>query len=248
MTRARTAVLLAVLSAAPHVAGQAPAERDPRFSAFATGAYGAGTVDFTAARRFTEFLEPGQVDSEHTGQAGASFEIGLAYSFSRTVSVYAAFGAQVRDGEAAWRASFPHPLFFNRPRQVEATVGGLEYEETLGHLDLMVGGGSGSLRFAVFAGPSLIGVKAEVLDTLPYSHTYPYDAVQVTSTPTLKPSASGFGFNAGGRVDWRLGRRFALGAQARFSRASVELKPTGGEAVKLDAGGLAAGLGLRLWF
>ena len=58
------------------------------------------------------------------------------------------------------------------------------------------------------------------------------------------------GFNVGGRLDYRFGHsgRFGLGVQLRYSSAKAKLKASETGTVNVDAGGLQAGAGARLYF
>jgi opacity protein-like surface antigen len=100
----------------------------------------------------------------------------------------------------------------------------------------------------VFAGPTWTSLRAGLLSDVQYTQSYPYDTVTVTGAPVAEKSASKVGFNVGAGVDYRAGARVGLGAQVRWSRATVTLVPATGASVELDAGGLRVGVGGRLFF
>jgi hypothetical protein len=115
------------------------------------------------------------------------------------------------------------------------------------HTDVVVSGRSGSLRFAGFAGASFFKVKADLLERIQFTQTYPYDTVQVTGTPAQKAEDSPVGWNVGASLDYAFSPHFGLGIQGRFSGASAELA-AGQNKIKVDAGGLDVAFGVRIYF
>jgi uncharacterized protein YraI len=220
----------------------------PRFKLDLDGAFAAPSAGFQESRTITEFAEDGVINTDYKGKAGPGFEVGLQWRFARHVGVNAAFGLVNRDEDASFDARLPHPLFFNRDREVSGTLDGYKLTETAVHLGLVLTGTGGSLDYAVFAGPSWIKVESDILDRIQYSHTYPYDTVTVTGTPAKTVNDNPLGFHVGGSLDFRLGERFGLGVKVRYSLAKAKLVPVTGEQVDVDAGGLNVTGGIRLFF
>lgn len=233
---ALTAVLLTAASAG---AGEA--------RVFLSGLYNLSSLKYSDSRTFTEFTEPGALDTAYEAKAGPGFEAGLQYNFIKRLGLAASFTSVARDASGSYAASLPHPLYLDRPRKVSGEVSGLDYRETAVHADVVVSGRSGSLRFGAFAGPSFFNVKADVLERIQYDQTYPYDTVQVTGTPLLKAEDRPTGWNAGASLDYGLGSHFGLGIQGRWSAAKAELA-AGQTRVKVDAGGLDLAFGVRIYF
>jgi hypothetical protein len=215
---------------------------------FLNGLYNVSPVDYSSSRTFTEFTEQGSLAVSYKAKAGPGVEGGFQYGFTRRLGAAVSFARVARDATATYSASLPHPLYLDRDRQAEGEASGLASSETAIHVDLVIRGGSGSLRYGAFAGPSFFQVKADVLDRVQYEHTYPYDTVRVTGTPVLEADDSPIGFNVGVSADYMLGSRAAVGAQARFSRASAKLAAGESGQVKVDVGGLDVGVGLRIYF
>jgi hypothetical protein len=252
MNRAAASVLTAasLLAASP---GRLFAQSDDpwaasRFRFLVNGAFEPASLDYSEQRKFTEFVEESRIDAQYKDKAGPGFDLGLQFNFNRRVGVSASYSLVSRKGTGTYAADLPHPLYFNQFRKVSGNLSGLEYRENAGHLDLVGNLGSGKLGLAVFAGATLFSVQADLVDTIQYTHTYPYDAVTITGVPTKKVKDSPVGFNAGVRFDYKLGKTFGLGAQVRFSRATVKLVPTQGNSLDFEAGGLQAGAGLRVAF
>jgi opacity protein-like surface antigen len=220
----------------------------PKFKIELDGAFGAAASAFNESRTYREFAEDGVINTDYKGKAGPGFEVGLQYRFTRSIGVNAAFGLLNRDEDATFDAQLPHPLYFNRDREASGALTGYKYKETAFHLGLVVTGGQGTLSYSLFAGPSFIKVESDVLDTLQYSHSYPYDTVTVTATPAKTVDDNPIGFHVGGGLDFRLGNSFGLGTKVRFARAKAKIVPVEGEQLEIDAGGLSVTAGLRLFF
>ena len=243
-TKLTLAALL--LSAAGSVA---PASAAERARIFLNGAFDTGSLDFAQSRTFKEFAEEGKIDTAYSAGTGIGFEVGLHWRFNRRLGVMASVATVGRDGSASVSASLPHPLYLAKPRQATATQEGLSYRETTIHVDFVYAIPSGkSLEFLLFAGPSFVGAKSDLVTQLNYRQSYPYDEVSVTGVALGEASDNVVGFNIGGGLDYRLGKRFGLGAQVRFTTASVKLVPPAAPTISIDAGGFQAAVGVRIFF
>lgn len=233
--------LLALAAPAAHAA-------DGRFTVSAYGVFAPPSVDYTTARTFDAFAEEGSIDTDYEAGKGPGGELGLTFRFARRFGVSLAGSTVSRDTTASYSVSVPHPLFLNRPRTAEGTLD-VDYSEKAGHLDLVYLGGSGSLDFALFAGPSFVSVSADLLGEPIYSQAYPFDEITVTNVQPLSAEKSGVGFNVGASLTYRFSKSVGFGVQGRFTRASLELvRDAGDDPVSLDAGGLQVGAGFRFSF
>src|SRR5258708_29102480 len=103
----------------------------------------------------------------------------------------------------------------------------MPYPGTAGHPALVFAPASGKhLEASLFAGVSLIKVRADLIDHIEYSQIYPYDTVTAVSAPSATFLDNPFGFNLGASLEGRLTEHVALGAQGRFSRAKARLHPS----------------------
>lgn len=178
------------------------------------------------------------------------------FRFARHVGVALAFQRSSQTGSAEITASVPHPFLFGQPRQVAGRADKLDYSERAFHVDLVALATRGRLALRGFAGVSFFSVRGELIRKIAYTSAYPFDTAAFDSAVVVQSEGSAAGFNLGAGVDLNLGRRFALGAQARFSRASVALSASAaavGPSVSLDpaevdAGGFAATAGVRVRF
>jgi opacity protein-like surface antigen len=212
------------------------------------GGFARGSASFTQTRTFLEFAEEGRIESRYRQDPGPGFEAGALWRFRRRLGVSAAVSIARRREAGSFSASLPHPFFFGAPRLAAGDFAGRAQRETAVHAGLAVLGGAGRLQWTAFAGPSLIGIRTDLVRTVEYTHAYPYDTVRVTETPFASASGRALGFHVGGGLAWQAARHVAIATQMRFSRARVELEPSSDESLELGAGGASFTGGVRLDF
>ena len=244
------AFALAAATPAFDAYGDEPAPSPPpgRVRVWIHGGLVPGASDFTGTQTFTEFAEQGRIESQYREDPGPAFEIGLGLRLRRRLGLTAAGSLARRDGAGTFAATLPHPLYFGAFRPAAGDFRGASRSEGAVHLDLALRGRAGRLQWTAFAGPSLIRVSADLVQRVEYTQAYPFDTVTVTGTSFATTRDHAFGFNLGAGLDWPVARHVAIGAQVRFSRATVSLEPTADDRVEIDAGGVALTGGLRLDF
>ena len=242
------AFVVAVSCASAGADSAAPADAPGPFRFSLHGGFVPGSPRFSGTRTFTEFAEQGRIESQYKEDPGPGFEASLAWKFRRRLGVSAAVSFDRRREAGSFAATLPHPLYFGVPRRTAGDFRGGTQRETAVHLDLAFLGGSGRLQWSAFAGPSLIGVKADLVQRVAYTQAYPFDTVTVTGTSFERASGHAVGFNLGAGLDWQVARHAAIGTQVRFSRATASLKPTADDRVDVHGGGAHVTAGLRLDF
>jgi opacity protein-like surface antigen len=206
-------------------------------------------LEFSESRTFTEFSEEGSLDVDNSYDLGFGGEIGLRYFFTQHLGAEAVFSYTTRNGSADYTGSFPHPLFFERPRVVTDTVDDLTHEESTIHVNVVYGGESGKVGYALFGGASFfVQVKPSLIGQPQYSHSFPYDTLTITSVPVLSESEKKVGFNVGGEIEYRFSEKVGGALAVRYSRASVDFAVDETNSVKVDAGGVFVSLGVRVRF
>lgn len=209
------------------------------------------SLDYSSVSTPLAYAEPSTIRASY--EAGTGFGPGAALQVSlyRGLGLLAGYSHVTRDGSGTVEVSRPHPLYLNRPRTATAELSGYGYTESAIDLDLAFARSAGSLDWALFAGVTLFSVEADLLGAPTFDEQYPYDELEVASTPAHAVDESATGFNVGGRLDYRFGssRRFGLGITARYGSASVGLV-AGADAseTSLDLGGLSVGGGVRIYF
>jgi hypothetical protein len=237
------------LSVAPvHAADPSPPPAVGSVRLYVQAGFVPGSSTFSETRTFTEFAEQGHIDSRYTEDPGPAFEAALAWRLSRRLGVVAAVSILRRKEGGSFAAALPHPLYFGAPRAAAGDFSGRREGETSVHLDLAWMGGSRRVQWMALAGPSLIGVDADLVSSVQYTQAYPYDSVTVTGTPFAATRGHALGFNVGAGLDVQLAPHFALATLARLSRATVPLQATTDDRVRVTGGGAALQAGLRLDF
>jgi hypothetical protein len=186
--------LAALTLAAPGRADAQTADPPGRVRLWLHGGFVPGASDFTGTQTFTEFAEQGRIDAQYHQDAGPVFEIGLGLRLRRRLGLTAAGSFGRRDGTGSFTATLPHPLYFGAFRPASGAIRGTSQREKALHLDLALLGGSSRLQWSAFAGPSLIAVRAELVQRIEYTQAYPFDTVTVTimrSGSTWAPASTG---------------------------------------------------------
>ncbi|MCX6549695.1 MAG: outer membrane beta-barrel protein [Acidobacteria bacterium] len=151
--------------------------------------------------------------------------------------------------DVAVEASLPHPFFFNRPREVSGTASGLTRRETMAAVEVSwLVPLSRRMDMSLFAGPAFFNVRQDMVTTVQFTETYPYDTATFAGVESEEVSRSVTGFTVGADVSYLFSKNFGLGGQFRFSRASTTLTPSGGQSTAVDLGGAQVGGGIRIRF
>jgi hypothetical protein len=152
------------------------------------------------------------------------------------------------DTDAGVTASVPHPFFFRQPRNIEGTTPATR-REVAGHIEAVYLLPGARLDVMIFGGPSLFSVRQTLVTDVVYSESFPFDTATFSSAQTAtSTSKTAIGFNVGVDVTWKFSRTVGVGGMARFARGQATLNATNNAAMKVDAGGLLAGGGIRLAF
>lgn len=197
----------------------------------------------------TLYLEDALISNTFDLSGGASFDVGGWYKVTETLWAGVSFSSISRKTDGEIEAQLPHPFLFNRPRDTAGTVADLESRETGLHFGVMyVRPLMDKLDLGIFGGVSRLGVSQELITNIEIDEAYPYDTAAISDADVVKATGSAIGFNVGVDVTYRLTEMFGVGGLIRFARGSVTLEPEPGEEVEMDAGGLTAGVGVRVSF
>jgi len=236
------------------VAGVAKAAEPPstlpdRLRLVFNGSASFASLSFSDSRQYVEYAETAVVHSSYSVKTRFGPEVALQLKLYRGLGLLVGYSLSSHGETGAFDAQSPHPLYLDRPRSVSGNFAGYSYREGEVQLDLALGRASGRVEWTLFSGVSLFQVQADMLDRPSYSEKYPYDTLTLAATPASRASASPAGFNVGGRLDYRFGRSVGVGVGLRYSTASVKLRANSDASeASINAGGLQAGAGLRLYF
>lgn len=242
----RLFILVFILSMAVPAAAQSWSER---VLVSVNGAYQSATSDFSDRFEFERELETGSTQSEYPVKAGFTFDGGVGYRFWKNLGAGVAVSYYTRDDIAHTTSSFPHPLFFNQPRQVIGDATGVTRSERAVHVQLMyLIKTGGPLRIALSGGPSFFNVEQDIVSEVTIAELYPYDTADFASAKKTRLKASAPSFNVGADVMWMFAAKFGVGGIVRFSKATVDLDAPNNRTISVDAGGPYAGGGVRILF
>ena len=197
---------------------------------------------------FPEFHEDADFDAAYGVGSGRVFDGGGGVRLANGL----AFGIGVsrfnKLDPVSIDARIPHPFFFDRPRSLSGSRPDLTRMETAVHVEVRwFAPVADAAEFSVFGGPTFFNLQQDVVTSIAYDHSYPYNEASFGSASTTALSASAVGFHAGADVGFFFSEAIGVGAVLRYSAGSVDL-PSDDGAITVDAGGFHVGGGLRLRF
>ncbi len=198
---------------------------------------------------FESNVETASIDVRYPSGSSTMLTGGLGVRVWKQLGLGVSVSNATRSGSADIDGRIPHPFFFGQPRTLTGSSSGIERTETAAHLQVLVAVPV-SRRFVLTlsGGPTLMRLEQSLVAEVRYDDTYPFDAVKFTSTRTERKKASAAGVNAGADLRWMLTRALGVGALVRYASANVDLGVTGGQTLRIRAGGVQAGAGLRVVF
>lgn len=211
-----------------------------------------GTLSDARTFRLPGDIEDGTLAVTSAVDSGAMIDFSVGSRVWQNVSVGFGFHRGSTSGEGAIEAAVPHPLFFNRHRNVALPVSELERTERAIHLTVgyMVPVND---RFNVHVtiGPSFFRVKQQVVSDVTFQEQgFPFTSV--TSTPVVtERSDSTAGFNIGVDAAYKVWEnpviKLGAGMFLRYAGASGKIQILD-NVVDSDVGGIQIGFGGRLRF
>ena len=200
------------------------------------------------------YEESGTYTSSADFTSGSLFDVGVGLRVWRNLTVGAAYHQEQNDTTGHITGSIPSPVFFNRPRSVDAAVEGLERKEMATHLVLGWWVPLGSKAdVMVFGGPSFFRINQDTVSAVTFGENggaFTTVAVDPDIT-TRSKSVTGFnvGFDATYIVWSNDSVRIGAGGFMRFTQASADIQMLdAGSAQSTDVGGLQFGFGGRIRF
>jgi hypothetical protein len=212
----------------------------------------ASSTTLNEAQTFQQYQEQGTFTLTRTIGKRPFYDGGVAFHIVRGLHAGVSFSFFNDAGSGAVTAQVPHPFFFNQLRKTSGTASGIDRKETAVHIQASwtepVAGG---IELTAFGGPSIFNTEqglASKFNLTLANEVYPYDALSFPGVTTETVKGRVNGYNAGVDMTWKLGKTFGLGLLIRYSHGQKNFAPAGGQAVKIEAGGLHAGGGLRVVF
>jgi hypothetical protein len=220
----------------------------PRITIAVNAGYQPSSTSFDDRFTFDLNHETASVEADYPVDAGPLFDAGFGYRIWKGLGAGIAFSRFSVDSTVQAQATLPHPLFFQRNRQISGETGGLTRDETGVHIQAQyhlapVGG----LYVVVAGGPSLLDIQQSIVTDVNYTEEFPYDTATYAGVDSQRVTGTATGFNVGADFRWMFARNVGVGGLVRYSHATVDLTRNN-RTVKVDAGGTQVGGGIRLAF
>ncbi len=239
---------LAIAGALLLAAGTAHAQSD-RVRIVVNG--GALVAPGSFGQRFTltRNVESAPVTTDLSLATGGVFEAGVRLRVHRRLSLGAVGFVSSSTASGTLEAQLPHPLYFNRPRDISGDLTGLTRKERGVHVELAVPlRASARDEVTLVGGPSYFTVEQALITDLTYTDSYPYDTAALDDTTSTTVKKAGPGFNVGLELTRQVSRSARVALLGRYSRSTLTLPAAEGNESEVHAGGIQAGVGLRFSF
>jgi hypothetical protein len=211
----------------------------------------AGTPSMTDSFTYELYAETATTNVSYGSKAAALIDVGGGVRVFKKLFVGVAVSHASGDNAADVTASLPHPLYLNRPREVNGTAN-VTRSNTAVHVQVLVPlQTSRKWRVMLFGGPSFFDLAQDVVSGVEVDEVYPYDTATFRGVTTENRTGTAVGFHAGVDIARMMGkkRNFGIGGLVRYAKATVQLdSASGGRTIDADVGGLQAGGGIRIRF
>ena len=243
------AVVLAVsLLAAGRAKAQMRAWEDTGYVSINYG-YQVGTRSFQESFSDTVFAEEATYSVSHESGEGRQFDIGGGLRVWRNLAAGVAVTSFSTSDGADITGRVPHPLIFNRLRNVSFARTDLEHKEVGVHIQAAwVMPVNEKISVTVTGGPSFFSIDQSLITGVTTAaEIAPFDAVAVSSAAATSVSESGVGANAGVEVTYLVTEQLGGGLFVHWAGGTVDIPASGGTQ-SIDVGGVQVGFGLRARF
>lgn len=249
MRLSRPAVLVALGIVLLAVPAAAPADESRRVWLTVGGGALLGTVSWSTTSSWDQYQETAELEADYEAGPGPALEAALGVRVTPRLGLRASMGWSSRDADATLDAGVPHPLYFDRPRDLSGQASGLAYRQLAGYLDLEWRPAVGALEVTLFGGVCLARVEADVVEQVEIEDEFPFDTVSFSSAVARSVrSDPGVGWSAGASVAHALSSRFGIGVQLRYTRVPLKLALEGSPTTSIDSGGLQLTAAVQVGF
>jgi hypothetical protein len=214
------------------------------------GAFQTAGDDFGETVTFRENAEDGRFSTDYRVKSGPALNLSVGASVWRNIGVGVGVTRYSKNTPTEFTASVPHPFFFNRPREVEGEVAGIEREELAVHVQARATFvPTPRIQAVVFGGPSFFKVKQGIVNDFEITEEYPYDTATFSRGLFTTVDESKIGFNVGADVGYFFTRQVGVGGSVQWAGTTIDAPASGSTgSLEIRAGGLQVGAGLRLRF
>jgi hypothetical protein len=211
-----------------------------------------GSSAMTDTTTATIYEESGTITSSSTFSSGSLFDVGVGLRVWRNLTVGVAYHQEQNDTNGTLTGSIPSPVFFNRPRTLNAEVPGLERKEAAAHL---VFGWwvplSDKIDVMVSGGPSFFRINQDTVSDVEIGEAGGDFSTVVADPQITRRAKSVTGFNLGADATYIVWSndsvRVGAGGFIRFTHASTDIEMLA-TSQPTDVGGIQFGFGGRIRF
>jgi opacity protein-like surface antigen len=211
-----------------------------------------GSNDAADTKTYTLYDETATVSSSTHWTSGSFFGGGVDFRVFKGFTVGVGYHQETNTTESAITGSIPHPIFFNQPRAINTTEGGLYRRENATHLTFgYVLAINPKLDVLVTAGPSFFRLSEDIVsevEIVERGGTYT-EVLVVPTVTTQKRSVTGY--NVGADVTYMLWQndsvRLGAGGFVRYTGATTDVRLLAND-VETKVGGIQFGFGGRVRF
>jgi len=210
---------------------------------------------FSATVPFTVNVEQGSLTADYEGGESPGVDASVGMRVWKNLAIGGGVSA-FRGGSflgkgitARVSARIPHPIHYDRLRDISGSGDGLAKTEIGLHLQAMwITSIRERLLVTVFAGPTAFAVERDIIIGVEANEIYPYDSAEFKEVSPQRVSDSAVGFNLGLDLGFYFSQHIGIGGLLRFSRGTVYLDVPEGEALSVETGGVQSTAGLRIRF
>ena len=209
------------------------------------GLYQGSAASFDDSWTWPLNAETASATAKYTLKSSAAFDGGVGFRVWRNLAVGLGATFYSQNGASLINETLPHPLYLKRDRQVSGSDTA-KRQETAVHLQVAwVAPVGRRMLVTIGAGPSYVTVRQGLVNGVRYGESYPFDEATFSMATSRTASKAVVGVNAGIDVGYFFTKTVGLGVTVRYAGGSVSVPGEGGS-LSLKAGGLQAGLGLRV--
>ncbi len=208
-----------------------------------------GDNDLSRTDVFDLYEEQATIDINQTINNGFFFEFGGAYKYRPQYGFGLTWGFLTNSGDGTISGRLPHPEEFDQFRTFETSVDDLKHSEQSLHFQAIYFiPFTEEVEFSISGGPSLFGVKQQLLRGVVFSETPPFTSVTIDSVDMVELKDSAWGFNIGADMTYAVTPTIGVAALMRYTRGTVEFNISDTQTADVKAGGFQIGGGVRLKF
>jgi len=211
-----------------------------------------GSTDANDTKQYSLYDEAATTSTAATWTSGSFFGTGVDFRVFQSLTVGMSYHQETNTSDTTVTGSVPHPLFFNRPRTLSTTVGGLYRRENATHISVgwIVPVGA-KIDVLVSGGPSFFRLSQDVVSDVTIAERGGAFTEVVVSPTVVTQERSATGFNVGADVTYIFWQndsvRLGGGGFIRYTAAETDVRLLVSD-FDTTVGGIQFGFGARIRF